>query len=79
MTDTLRKNVTEAISGHNAMALALAQIARGRPDGGRPISSEDARQLARGTLTNLGMDWGQILKVAAEMAPAFERLQTRSR
>ena len=36
---------------------ALAMIARGRIDGGRPIGSEDARQIARRTLTDAGKGW----------------------
>jgi hypothetical protein len=72
---SLQKNVSEAISGHNALAVALSQIAQGRPDNGRPIAAEAARQLARETLTSIGLDWVHVLKVHAEMKPAFEKLR----
>jgi hypothetical protein len=36
---------------------ALKKIARGRPDSGRPLAAENARQLARLTLTLLNLDW----------------------
>lgn len=74
---SLQKNVTEAISGHNALAITLSQIARGRPDNGRPLAAEPARQLARDALTAVGLDWVHVLKVQAEMEPAFEKLRTR--
>ena len=37
--------------------LALAQIARGREDCGLPLAREEARQIARKTLTELGLGW----------------------
>jgi hypothetical protein len=36
---------------------ALIAIARGRADCGRPMSGEDARQLARRALTHRGISW----------------------
>lgn len=39
------------------MLVAIGEIARGRPDCGRPISSEKARQMARGVLTAHGLSW----------------------
>ena len=36
---------------------ALAQIARGDPNGGSPLAGEKARQLARGAMIDLGLDW----------------------
>jgi hypothetical protein len=40
-----------------SMYFALSKIARGRPDCGRPLGSEDSRQLARTTLVEAGLDW----------------------
>lgn len=36
---------------------ALAQIARGDVNGGSPLGGEKARQLARGAMIELGLDW----------------------
>jgi len=36
---------------------ALAEIARGRTDCGRPLGGETARKLARRTLLAVGWDW----------------------
>ena len=36
---------------------ALAKIARGGEDGGSPLGGEKARQLARGAMIELGLDW----------------------
>lgn len=42
----------------NATAVkALCKIARGRADNRRPLAGEDARQLARETLVDLGINW----------------------
>lgn len=71
---SLKENITTAIAGHNAMAVALSQIAAGRPDGGRPLSGEAARQIARTVLTDLGMDWTHVLKVHDDMRDAFSKL-----
>lgn len=38
-------------------AAALIQIANGRLDGGRPLSGEDARQIARQALIAEGKSW----------------------
>ena len=38
-------------------AEALAKIAQGRTDCGRPLAAEDSRQLARRTLLAHGLDW----------------------
>jgi len=73
----LQKSIASAVSGHNALAVTLSQIARGRADCGRPIAAEDARQLARGALIELGLDWSHVLKVHEEMQPAFEQLKKR--
>lgn len=35
----------------------LQVIARGRPDNGRPLAAETARQLARSALIECGVDW----------------------
>lgn len=35
----------------------LQQIARGRPDNGRPLAAEDARQFAREALIKVGLRW----------------------
>ncbi len=42
----------------NALVAALQAIARGRHDNGRPLSTEDARQIARRALTTRGVGWG---------------------
>lgn len=65
---SLRENVTAAIYGHNEMAVALSKIARGRDDSGRPLAGEAARQLARGTLIDLGLDWSHVLNVHGDFA-----------
>lgn len=65
---SFRENVKDAFAGHNALALTLSKIARGRADNGRPIAAEMARQFARDTLTELGLDWTHVLKVHAEMS-----------
>ncbi len=39
------------------MILALRRIARGRTDNGRPLSTEDSRQLGRTALIGAGLDW----------------------
>lgn len=39
------------------MFSALREIARGRPDCGRPLGGEVARQIARRTLLGIGEDW----------------------
>lgn len=72
----LQDDVKAAIRGHNALAVALSKIARGRDDCGRPLAAEYSRQLAREVITELGMDWGHILKVNADMAATFEKLRT---
>jgi hypothetical protein len=64
----LQDDVKAAFQGHNVLAVALSKIARGRPDNGRPLPAETSRQLARGVITSLGMDWGNVLKVEASMA-----------
>jgi hypothetical protein len=72
---TFRDDVSMSINGHNVLAIALSKIARGRVDNGRPMAAEDARQLARSTLTDLKLDWTHVLKVEAEMHPIWERLR----
>ncbi len=70
---SFREHVKDAIAGHNALALALSKIARGRDDCGRPLAGEKARQLARDTLVELGLDWTHVLKVHEEMANGSPR------
>lgn len=72
---TVRENINAAISGHNALAVALSRIAHGRTDNGRPLGGETARRLARDALIALGMDWGHILKVHEEMEPVMAKAQ----
>ena len=36
---------------------SLGRIARGRTDCGRPLAGEKARQLARGAMIDLGLNW----------------------
>ena len=36
---------------------ALARIAKGNPNGGRPLASETARQIAREALVETGLGW----------------------
>jgi hypothetical protein len=36
---------------------ALKEIARGRPDNGRPLPAETARQIARLALIDAGINW----------------------
>lgn len=74
---SLKENIAAAIEGPNVLAVALSKIARGRTDCGRPIAAEAARQLARGALTDLGLDWTHVLKTHEEMRPAFEQLKAR--
>jgi phage-related minor tail protein len=38
---------------------ALAKIAQGRTDNGRPLGGEDARQIARQVLISRGYDWSK--------------------
>lgn len=54
---SLRENVSDCFHGYVKMGEALGQIARGRPDNGGPIAAEDARQIARNVLTELGLSW----------------------
>lgn len=77
--DCLRKNFAAAINGHNEMAVALSKIALGRTDCGRPLGGEDARQMARGVLIALGLDWNRVLKVNEDMRPAHEALRRKAR
>ena len=42
---------------HGRMLTALGLIARGRADCGRALAAEDARQLARDALDELGLRW----------------------
>lgn len=71
----LQDDVKAAFRGHNALAVALSKIARGRPDNGRPLAAEYSRQLAREVISGLGMDWEHVLKVESDMAAAFEKLE----
>lgn len=71
----LEKDVQTAFAGHNQMAIALAEIARGRDDNGRPLAAEDARQKARSVLIDCGLDWGHVLRTAEE----FRRFEAEFR
>lgn len=75
---SLHENIASAIHGHNELAVALSKIARGRPDCGRPIAAEAARQIARGVLTALEMDWVNVLKVRAEFDDISKRAREQS-
>ena len=41
---------------------ALAEIARGRPDCGRPLGGEKSRQIARQALTERGHNWSLLIR-----------------
>jgi hypothetical protein len=45
---------------HNDLIEALGQIARGRPDNGRPIAAEVARQMARDVFIKLSLAWPKV-------------------
>jgi hypothetical protein len=47
----------QAENEHGLLAECLKAIARGRTDCGRALAREETRQLARTTLTTLGIDW----------------------
>jgi hypothetical protein len=43
------------------LIVALAKIARGRTDNGRPLGGLDAQIIARGACVDLGIDWNSDL------------------
>lgn len=53
------KDVGDAFRASVRFAEVLGEIARGRPDNGRPIAAETARQKAREVLAELGFTWPQ--------------------
>lgn len=52
-----REDVKTAFANHNRFVEVLGQIARGRPDNGRPIAAEKARQMAREVMDECGVHW----------------------
>lgn len=50
----MSKDQLEAMS---IIISALSKIANGRTDNGRPLAAEISRQLARVTLTSIGVSW----------------------
>lgn len=54
---SLHDNIRDAIHGHNRMREVLAEIARGRPDNGRPLAAKTSRQMARSVLIELNLKW----------------------
>lgn len=72
---SMRDSVVAAVNGHNLLAVAISKIAKGRVDNGRPLSGEDARQIARSALIELGLDWSNILTVHAEFEPIYADLR----
>ena len=49
----------EAMESDRPLVDALATIARGRVDCGRPLAGEDARQIARRALIKVGHSWNK--------------------
>lgn len=65
----LRDSITAAINGHNVMAVALSQIARG--------PACQARNIAQGALGELALDADNVLQVHAEFEPIYAKLKAR--
>lgn len=76
---SLRENVVAAIDGHNKLAVALSKIALGHIDDGKPLAGEEARQLARSAILDLGMDWNHVLTVHAEFEAILGKLITHKK
>jgi len=54
---SLHENVSDCFASAVRFQEALAEIARGRTDNGRPLGGERARQIAREALLDRGRDW----------------------
>ena len=57
-TEIVADPIERTLIEHSAAIEALAAIARGRSDCGRPLGSETSRQIARMTLVAIGHPWG---------------------
>lgn len=64
---SLRENVGECFRVAVSFQDALARIARGREDCGRPLSGEAARQIARQVLIDNNRDWSDRTNRAGGM------------
>lgn len=67
---SLADSFAAAINGHNVMAVALSQIAQGRPSA--------SREIAALALAELELDADNVLKVHAEFGPIYAKLRERA-
>lgn len=56
---SLREQINDCFKTAVCFQEALAKIARGRKDSGRPLAGEVARQIARKAMTDMNRSWSE--------------------
>jgi hypothetical protein len=68
---SLQDSIAAAINGHNVMAVALSEIAKGRPCA--------ARQIATQALAALELNPDNVLQVHAEFELIYAKMRDRAK